>query len=51
MFLGFGVDVSEDVDVGEVDPEHAEQRGHPDGTHRQKNMQVSCDEKPFLQHK
>lgn len=31
MFLGFGVDVSEDVDVGEVDPEPAEQRGHPEG--------------------
>lgn len=31
VFLGFGVDVSEDVDVREVDPEPAEQRGHPDG--------------------
>lgn len=31
MFLGFGVDVSQDVDVGEVDPEPAEQRGHPEG--------------------
>lgn len=31
MFLGFGVDVSEDVDVGEVDPEPAEQRGHSEG--------------------
>lgn len=31
MFLRFGVDVSEDVDVRVVDPEPAEQRGHPDG--------------------
>lgn len=29
VFLGFGVDVSEDDDVREVDPEPAEQRGHP----------------------
>lgn len=34
VFLGFGVDVSQDVDVREVDPEPAEQRGHPDGTRR-----------------
>lgn len=29
MLLGFGVDVTEDVDVREVDSEPAEQRGHP----------------------
>lgn len=29
MFLRFGIDVSEDDDVREVDPEPAEQRGHP----------------------
>lgn len=29
MFLRFGVDVSEDDDVRKVDPEAAEQRGHP----------------------
>lgn len=29
MFLGFGVDVSEDVDVREVDPEPAQKGGHP----------------------
>lgn len=31
VFLRFGVDVSENVDVREVDSEPAEQRGHPDG--------------------
>lgn len=35
MFLGFGVDVPEDTDVGEVDSEPAEQRGHPAGTRGQ----------------
>lgn len=30
VLLGFGIDVSKDVDVGEVNPEPAEQRGHPD---------------------
>ncbi len=34
VFFGFGVDVPQDVDVREVDPEPAEQRGHPDGRHR-----------------
>lgn len=29
MFLGFGVNVSEDDDVREVNPEPAEQSGHP----------------------
>lgn len=29
MFLRFGIDVSEDNDVRKVDPEPAEQRGHP----------------------
>lgn len=29
VFLRFGVDVSKDDDVGKVDPEAAEQRGHP----------------------
>lgn len=29
VFLRFGIDVSEDDDVGKVDPEAAEQRGHP----------------------
>ena len=33
MFFGLGVDVSEDMDVREVDPEPAEQCGHADGTH------------------
>lgn len=28
VFLGFCVDVSEDVDIREVDPEPAQQRGH-----------------------
>ena len=32
MFLGFGVNVSEDVDIRVVDPEPAEQRGHPEDT-------------------
>lgn len=32
MFLGFGVDITEDVYVREVDSEPAEQRGHPDVT-------------------
>lgn len=30
VFLGFGVDVADDNDVGEVDPEPAEQSGHPE---------------------
>lgn len=49
VFLGFGVDVSEDVDVREVDPEPAEQRGHSEGytparkeqTAQSKNKQIS----------
>ena len=41
MFLGFGVDVPEDVDVRVVDPEPAEQRGHPGDTrHNQSNTQA-----------
>lgn len=36
VFLGFGVDVSEDDDVREVNPEPAEKGGHPGvkGAHR-----------------
>lgn len=30
VFLGFGVYVSEDVNIREVDPEPAEQSGHPE---------------------
>lgn len=30
MFLGFGVDVSKNVNIREVDPEPAEQSGHPE---------------------
>lgn len=39
MLFWFHVDVSEDVDVGEVDSEPAEQRGHPGWKTRRTNRQ------------
>lgn len=39
VFLGFGVDVSEDDDIREVDPEPAEQSGHPEETTVTSNQQ------------
>lgn len=38
MLLWLGVDVSEHIDVREVDPEPAEQRGHPETMKKQKKV-------------
>lgn len=48
VLLGFGVDVSQDVDVREVDPESAEQCGHPDVQSQTGREDLMCDNQRIL---